>query len=370
MFFPKSLYSSSPIWRVWFLMQPDGRWRAVQLEHQRLHSLYWVRQPPSLACYICHLEVPAENLEGITIGYGEYKGIYNIVPNSLNSRIGLTIIRVLLGVILLADVSFKATYRELQDFPLLQSGLTEMNTSILHDPAFMYYATANFWWHFPAIFTYSHAVAPTTCSGDKCKAFFFSSPLSLLKFLPNSPNVSTTDSPLATTFVEKNSPGYQIEFSPIDIGKDPLITLSDCRVFGIPILAFQLCLKETNDSRSLIAGNPPPKAVTHRSLECLSVRRCWTDQLSKHHSVAHECTKQHKNDHRKTSWINRFRPSKSHCPRRNRSLGPDPRILQTERFFRRLRTCLQNRLEWNEYTIIDSLFTFTHDFRVSANDRR
>lgn len=196
------------------------------------------------------------------------------VFNFLISRIGLTVIRVLLGVVLLADVSFKATYRELQDFPLLQSGLTEMNTSILNDPDFMYYATANFWWHFPAIFTYSHAVAPTSCSGEKCKAFFFSAPLSLLKFLPNSPNVTTTDSPLATTFVEKNSPGYQIEFSPIDFGKDPLITLSDCRVFGIPILAFQLCLKESNDSKSLIAGITPSIVFTHCSLECLSLRRC------------------------------------------------------------------------------------------------
>jgi hypothetical protein len=193
------------------------------------------------------------------------------VFNFLISRIGLTVIRVLLGVVLLADVSFKATYRELQDFPLLQSGLTEMNTSILNDPDFMYYTTANFWWHFPAIFTYSHAVAPTSCSGEKCNAFFFSAPLSLLKFLPNSPNVSTTDSPLATTFVEKNSPGYQIEFSPIDFGKDLLITLSDCRVFGIPILAFQLCLKESNDSKSLIAGITPPIVFTHRSLECLSL---------------------------------------------------------------------------------------------------
>ena len=198
----------------------------------------------------------AEDLDDIIIGYGGYKGIYNLISNSLNSRIGLTVIRVLLGVVLLADVSFKATYRELQEFPLLQSGLTEMNTTIPTDPEFTYYATANFWWHFPAIFTYSHAVAPTTCSGDKCKAFFFSSPLSLLKFLPNSPNVSTTDSPLATTFVEKNSPGYQIEFSPIDFGKDPPVTLSDCRVFGIPFIAFQLCLKEGNDSNSLMAGKP------------------------------------------------------------------------------------------------------------------
>ena len=174
--------------------------------------------------------------------------------SSLTFRIGLTLIRALLGVVLLADVSFKATYREVQEFPLLQSGLTEMNTSILNDADFTYYATANFWWHFPAIFSYGHVVAPAGCSGKGCKAFFFPAPLSLLKFLPDSPNVTTTNSPLATTFIEKDSPGYQIEFSAIDIDNDPRVTLADCQVFGIPILAFQLCLKQDNDSKSLLAG--------------------------------------------------------------------------------------------------------------------
>jgi hypothetical protein len=208
----------------------------------------------------------------------------------LNLRIGLTLIRALLGVVLLADVHFKATYRELEEFPLLQSGLTEMNSSLITDPDFMDSATPNFWWHFPAMFSYSHVVPPTSCSGKKCNAFFFPAPISLLKFLPNSRNVSTMDSPLATTFIEKNSPGYQIEFSPIDSTMDPAITLEDCQVFGIPFMAFQFCLKQSNDSKSLLAGTPAVR-LAYCSMESLSLFRRSRNELPKHHRLAHNRSK-------------------------------------------------------------------------------
>jgi hypothetical protein len=193
-------------------------------------------------------------------------------------------------VVLLADVSFKATYRELQEFPLLQSGLTEMNTSIVHDPKYMSYTTPNFWWHFPAMFSYSHVVAPTSCSGKRCNAFFFPAPISLLKFIPNSPNVSNTDSPLATTLIEKNSPGYQIEFSAIDIARDAVITLGDCQVFGISVLAFQFCLKQSDDSKALLAGTSAG-SLTYCSVESLSLFCRSKNELSKYDRLAHKCSK-------------------------------------------------------------------------------
>lgn len=174
-------------------------------------------------------------------------------------RLGLTLIRALLGVLLLSDVSFKATYRDLQEFPVLQAGLTAMNTSLVNDPDFQFFATGNFWWHFPSMMSYSYPVTPINCPDPSvnCQAYYFPGPLSLIKFPHGEAIVSKTDSPAATTLIEKNAPGFQIEFEPKDDAKDPNFTLADCRVFGIPMLAIQVCLKESNDS--FIAGILPPK---------------------------------------------------------------------------------------------------------------
>lgn len=195
----------------------------------------------------------------------------------------------MLAVVLLADVSFIPTYHELQQYPLLQSGLTEFNSSIVNDPNFSDYITPNFWWHFPAMFSYSHAVAPTTCSGKDCKAFFFPAPMSLLKFPPNSTNVTNQDSPSATTFIEKNSPGFQIEFSPIATKTEPPVTLDDCQVFGTPFLAFQLCLKHSNES--ILAGNKSIEKVLDCSMGSVSLFSRPSDKLSKHHWMAYNSTK-------------------------------------------------------------------------------
>ena len=138
------------------------------------------------------------------------------ISDSLTSRIFLTLLRALLGVVLLSDVSFKATYRELQEFPILQSGLTSMNTSLVQDPDFQYIATGNFWWHFPSMMSYSYPVSPVSCSGAFCQSFFFPGPISLIKFIPDAPAITDADAPLANSFIEQNSPGYQIDFSPVD----------------------------------------------------------------------------------------------------------------------------------------------------------
>jgi hypothetical protein len=170
-------------------------------------------------------------------------------------RLGLTLIRAILGVLLLSNVNFRATYRDVQNFPLLQAGLTAMNTSLVNDPNFQYFATGNFWWHFPSMMSYAYPVTPLSCSdlSSDCQAFYFPGQLSLIQFPAGEPAVTKTDSPSATTLIEKDAPGYQIEFEAID--SVPNFNLADCRVFGIPIVAVQVCLKETNDS--FIAGTLP-----------------------------------------------------------------------------------------------------------------
>src|SRR5947207_11936288 len=66
------------------------------------------------------------------------------------------------------------------------------------------------------------------------------------------PNITMSDYPTATTYILNDSPGYQVDFYPIKESKDPPMTLDDCRVFGIPFDAIQICLKKSNSS--LLAG--------------------------------------------------------------------------------------------------------------------
>lgn len=169
------------------------------------------------------------------------------------NRILLTLLRVLLGVVLLSEVTFRATYHQEEEFPVIQSGLDSMNTSFVDDPFFQYLGTGNFWWNFASIMSYSLPIEPLHCSGKFCKSFFFPGMLSLAIFPSDAPPIDDSDSPSATTIMQKNAPGYQFEFYPIDENQDPPMTLDDCQVFGIPIVALQLCLKKTNES-SLIAG--------------------------------------------------------------------------------------------------------------------
>ena len=228
-----------------------------------------------------------ERFKEMNIGYGEHKGIDRLLISVLLiGRILLALLRALLGVLLLSDVSFKATYREQQEFPLLQAGLTSMNTSLVNDPDFPFFATGNFWWHFPSMMSYSHPITSVSCSGSLCQSFYFPGPISLIQFPPGAPAITHTDSPLATTFIEKNSPGYQIEFYPVDESKDPPILMDDCRVFGIPIVALQVCLKKTNDSSFLAGTARTVLQKVNESMDPLSPRRCSTNELSKHQRLA------------------------------------------------------------------------------------
>jgi hypothetical protein len=174
-------------------------------------------------------------------------------PTSTNIRVLLTLLRVSLGIVLLSDLSFKATYRNVDQFPVIQSGLSPINRTLAQAPGFNRTATADFWWYFPSILAdgkTSRTVTPLSCSGESCDAYFIPGPLSIILFDPTSPNITAADYPDATSYIQQDAPGYQIDYYPID--EDPAFTLDDCRVYGISNTAFQLCLKMSNSS--LLAG--------------------------------------------------------------------------------------------------------------------
>ncbi len=172
------------------------------------------------------------------------------------TRVLLTVLRVALGIILLSDISFDPTYRQVYQDSVLQAGLPPMNTSFPQTSWFPDVATDYFWFYFPSLLSdgkISHSVSPATCSSPSCEGFFLPGPTSIIRFDPTSPNITDSLFPEAAAFIQYNAPGYQIDFSPIDETKDPAMTLDDCHVYGLQGLAIQLCLKQSNSS--IIAGN-------------------------------------------------------------------------------------------------------------------
>ena len=80
-----------------------------------------------------------------------------------------------LAVLLLSDISVKATYRGVHNFPIQRAGLSPMNTTLSDYDGFNLTATAEFWWYFPALLTDSkrvRPVAPLNCSEEMCNSFF------------------------------------------------------------------------------------------------------------------------------------------------------------------------------------------------------
>jgi hypothetical protein len=169
-------------------------------------------------------------------------------------------LRVALGVVLLSDVSFRPTYRSVHQVPVLQAGLSPMNTSFAKTQWFHDIGTDYFWFYFPSLLSdgkISHSVAPVSCSGPSCEAFFIPGPTSIIRFDPTSPNITDSLFPDASAFIQYDAPGYQIDFYPIDEMSDPTMTLNDCHVYGLDGLAVQLCLKQSNSS--LLAGTSIPE---------------------------------------------------------------------------------------------------------------
>jgi hypothetical protein len=178
---------------------------------------------------------------------------------------------VALGIILLSDVSFKATYRTVHEFPVIQAGQSPMNAFIVNAPWLNITAPPEFWWYLPAMLAdgkLSHPVTPLSCSGNDCSSFFLPGTLSTIIFDPQSPNITESDYTIAKAYIQEDAPGYQVEFYPIDETRDPSFTLEDCRAYGISTLAVNVCLKKSG--RSLLAGSHSLLSI-NGSMESLSL---------------------------------------------------------------------------------------------------
>jgi hypothetical protein len=159
-----------------------------------------------------------------------------------------------LAVLLLSNISFTTTQHVVHQFPISRAGLSPLNTSLTLTDQFNATATAQFWWYFPAILSDSLSVQPATplnCSGDQCQSFFFPGSMRNILLDPKLPPIGSSEYPGAISYMQNDAPGYQIDYSPVDPIDSPL-GLTDCRVYGIEIMAIQICLKKSNNS--LLAG--------------------------------------------------------------------------------------------------------------------
>lgn len=174
---------------------------------------------------------------------------------TFNGRIALIAFRGALGVLLLSDVSFKSTYQKEYVFPIQRAGLSPMNASLADYDGFNLTATAEFWSYFPALLTDSkrvRPVAPLSCSGEMCNSFFIPGSMMTILLEPDLPPIQKDNYSSAVSYIQNDAPGYQIEFYPIDPVRDPPMTPNDCRVYGLNMMAIQICLKKSESS--MMAG--------------------------------------------------------------------------------------------------------------------
>lgn len=165
-------------------------------------------------------------------------------------------LRIALGVVLLSDVSFRASYRPVHQVSVIQAGLSPLDPSFAHTEMFGSFGTDYFSFYYASLLSdgkVARSVAPISCSDPSCQAFFIPGPTSVIQFDPAQPNITASLLPAASAVIQYDAPGYQIDFSPIDYQNAPPITLEDCHLYGIDGLAMQLCLKDFNGS--IIAGN-------------------------------------------------------------------------------------------------------------------
>jgi len=130
-----------------------------------------------------------------------------------------------------------------------------MNASVTNIKWFNQTAPRDFWWYLPSVLTdgkISQTVAPLSCSGEQCSSFFLPGPLSSILFDPTLPNITQLDFSTASTYIQVDAPGYQVEFYAMDETREPPFTLVDCRAYGGSSIAVNVCLRKSG--MSLLAG--------------------------------------------------------------------------------------------------------------------
>jgi hypothetical protein len=271
---------------------------------------------------------------------------------------------------LLSDVSFKPTYRTVHRVPVLQAGLSPMNTSFAQTSWFNEIAVDFFWFYFPALLSdgkISHSVFPVSCeSGPSCEGYFLPGPTSVIHFDPTSPNITEALFPEASTFIQYDAPGYQIDFHPID-ENDPVMIIGDCHVYGLPGLALQLCLKQSN--LSLITGNVSLNSADS-SLEFMSNVLRNQRPVSQHNRMANKRPLQHKNDNLKTKSNNNLQPLKLYNPRYHRSLSTYSRNIYSIRSLPLLRYYIQRQLNTNKLAVLNSILSSIFSGKISSEKPR
>lgn len=175
-----------------------------------------------------------------------------------DQRLIFMILRIVLSVLLLSDISFQSTYNEVYDFPVLSAGLSPLNTTIgLHQSNFDSKVTAQFWWFYSSLLTDTQnvrTIEPLNCSGSQCSSYFMPGRAATIVSDPSGPAITTTNFTDALSLIQKDAPGYQIEFAPIQSVNQPM-TLGDCHLYGYPAVAVQICLMKANSS--FLAGDFP-----------------------------------------------------------------------------------------------------------------
>ena len=184
------------------------------------------------------------------------------------------ILRGALAVLLLSDISFKSTYPGILDIPVQRAGLSPMNSSVFQTQNFNVSATAEFWWYFPALLSDTKRVGSVQpvvpCTGAQCGSYFMPGSMMAISLENDTILPSDNSYPDAISYIQNDAPGYQFDFYPIDTAVEPAITIADCRVYGVDIMALNICLKQVNET-SLISGTSSI-ANSHPSLELLSRR--------------------------------------------------------------------------------------------------
>jgi hypothetical protein len=164
-------------------------------------------------------------------------------------------VKVLIGIILLSDISIRPAYQEVFQSGVARAGLSPINASLVDISGFDTVATASFWWSFPSLMTNTAEIAtipPLTCSGSSCLSYFLPGPITLLLFDEALPMIETSDFQEADVLIVNDAPGYQLEFSQ-PTGNDSKLNLNtDCRPYGISWAMIIICIKKVGNS--LIGG--------------------------------------------------------------------------------------------------------------------
>ena len=81
--------------------------------------------------------------------------------------------------------------------------------------------------------------------------------MSGIKYDNNTAPIPQNQYPKAVAYIQDDAPGYQIDYQRIDRVNDPSMVMdTDCRLYGVPQTAIQICLKKVD--QSLLAGIPIP----------------------------------------------------------------------------------------------------------------